>query len=52
MEKGLVPGPAPLKLGNDELDGIHLSEPNLAAYDEPRPRKTLNPGEPPDEDES
>jgi transposase len=51
-KKGLAPGPAPLKLGNDELDGIHLSEPNLAAYDEPRPRKTLNPGEPPNEDES
>lgn len=51
-KKGLTPGPAPLRLGNVELDGIHLSEPNLAFYDEPRPRKTLNPGEPPTEDES
>lgn len=50
--KGLAPGPAPLKLGNEELDGIHLSEPDLAFYDEPRPRKTLNPGEPPTEDET
>jgi hypothetical protein len=51
-KKGLVPGPAPLRLGNEELDSIHLSEPDLAFYDEPRPRKTLNPGEPPAEDES
>jgi hypothetical protein len=51
-KKGLQPGPAPLKLGNEELDGIHLSEPNLAFYDEPPPRKTLNPGEPPVEEES
>jgi hypothetical protein len=51
-KKGLPPGPAPLKLGNEELDGIHLSEPDLAFYDEPRPRKTLNPGKPPAEGES
>jgi transposase len=51
-KKGLAPGPAPLKLGNDALDGIHLSEPNLAAYDEPRPRKTLNPSEPSTENET
>lgn len=51
-KKGLNPGPAPLKLGNEELDGIRLSEPNLAFYDEPRTKKTLNPGEPPTEEES
>ena len=46
--KGLSPGPAPLKLGNEELDGIRLSEPDLARYDDQPPRKMLNPGEPPD----
>ena len=46
-KKGLACGPAPLKLGNEELDGIRLTEPDLAHYDEPKPRKTLNPGEPP-----
>ena len=51
-KKGLTQGPAPLRLGNEELDGIHLSEPDLAFYDEPRPRKTLNPGEPPAQDNS
>jgi len=51
-KKGLAPGPMPLKLGNEELDGIRLSEPDLAFYDEPRPKKTLNPGEPPTEDAS
>ena len=32
-KKGLSPGPAPLKLGNEELDGIRLSEPDLSLYD-------------------
>src|SRR5262245_21963972 len=50
--KGLSPGPAPLWLGNEELDGIRLAEPDLAFYDEPRSRKTLNPGEPPAENET
>lgn len=45
-KKGLSPGPAPLKLNDPVLDGIHLAEPNLAAYD--KPRKTLDPGEPPE----
>lgn len=49
-KKGLSEGPAPLRLGNEELDGIRLSEPDLASYDEPRPRKTLDPGEPPTEE--
>ena len=44
-KKGLLPGPAPLKLGNEELDGIRLSEPDLSLYDYQKPRKTLDPGE-------
>lgn len=47
-KKGLSPGPEPLKLGNEALDGIRLSEPDLARYDNMPPRKTLDPGEPPD----
>ncbi len=46
-KKGLLPGPAPLRLDRPDLDGIHLGEPNLAAYD-PLPHKTLDPGEPPE----
>ena len=46
-KKGLLRGPAPLKLGNEELDGIRLSEPDLILYDNQKPRKTLDPGEPP-----
>jgi transposase len=46
-KKGLAPGPAPLKLGNEELDGIRLSEPDLSLYDNQKSRKTLDPGEPP-----
>lgn len=46
-KKGLSCGPAPLRLGNEELDGIRLSEPDLSFYDDPKPRKTLDPGEPP-----
>ncbi|MDQ3274983.1 MAG: hypothetical protein M3Q39_08140 [Actinomycetota bacterium] len=45
-KKGLSRGPAPLRLGNEELDGIRLSEPDLSSYDDPKPRKTLDPGEP------
>lgn len=44
---GLSPGPSPLKLGNQELDGIRLSEPNLIQYDNQMLRKTLDPGDPP-----
>lgn len=46
QKMGLVPGPAALKLDNGELDGIRLSEPDLAIYD--KPRKTLDPGEKPE----
>lgn len=47
-KKGLTRGPDPLRLGDEELDSIRLSEPDLSLYDEPKPRKTLDPGEPPD----
>ncbi len=47
-KKGLSPGPEALRLGNEELDSIRLSEPDLAHYDNPSPRKMLDPGEPPD----
>ena len=43
---GLLPGPAALKLDNADLDGIRLCEPDLSIYD--KPRKTLDPGEPPE----
>lgn len=46
-KKGLRPGPTPLRLNNAALDGIHLGEPDLSTYDPP-PRKTLDPGEPPE----
>jgi transposase len=45
-KKGLAPGPAPLRLDNASLDEIRLREPDLAAYD--LPRKTLDPGDPPE----
>lgn len=45
--KGLSPGPEPLRLGNQELDGIRLCEPDLARYDNQPPRKMLDPGAPP-----
>jgi transposase len=47
-KQGLSPGPAPLKLDNADLDSIRLSEPDLAFYDQ-LPRKTLDPGELPEE---
>ena len=50
-KRGLVPQPAPLRLGNDELDGISLPEPDLSVYDQlvPQPM-TRDPGSPPDND--
>lgn len=45
-KKGLAPGPAPLRLDNASLDEIRLREPDLAVFD--LPRKTLDPGEPPE----
>jgi transposase len=49
-KRGLSPTHAPLKLGDAALDGIRLGEPDLSAYD--RPRKTLDPGEPPETEKS
>ena len=50
-KRGLVPQPAPLRLGNDELDGISLPEPDLSVYDELSARPmTRDPGEPPTTD--
>jgi transposase len=51
-KKGLTRGPDPLRLGNEELDSIRLSEPDLSLYDNPKPRKTLDPGAPPDTEKS
>jgi transposase len=49
-KRGLVPHPPPLRLGNDELDGISLPEPDLSLYDELSAPlvMTRDPGEPPD----
>jgi len=51
-KRGLVPQPAPLRLGNDELDAISLPEPDLSVYDDLFPSPlTRDPGEPPSETE-
>ena len=44
-KRGLRPHAPPLRLGNAELDGIVLPEPDLTIYD--RPVLTRDPGEPP-----
>ena len=45
-KRGLVPQPAPLRLGNDELDAISLPEPDLSIYDRLSPTPmTRDPGE-------
>jgi len=45
----LVPSPAPLRLGDPELDALNFGEPDLSVYDQFKlPHKTLDPGEPPD----
>jgi transposase len=49
--RGLSPTHTPLKLGNESLDGIRLGEPDLSAYDLP-PRKTLDPGETPAQEDT
>jgi transposase len=52
-KRGLVPHPAPLRLGNDELDGISLPEPDLSVYDELfATTKTRDPGAPPPSEDS
>jgi hypothetical protein len=48
-KRGLVPHPPPLRLGNDELDGISLPEPDMSLYDElAATPMTRDPGELPD----
>ena len=52
-KRGLQPIVAPLRLGNPELDNLCFGEPDLSVYDDfVPPRKTLDPGEPPDPEES
>lgn len=47
-KRGLVPQPAPLLLGNAELDAIRVPEPDLSVYDHlPPTPMTRDPGEPP-----
>ena len=47
-KKGLRPAPAPLRLGDPEIDGISFREPDLSAYDRIVPAAmTRDPGEPP-----
>ena len=47
-KRGLTPQPAPLLLGNEELDAIRLPEPDLTIYDHfPAQPMTRDPGEPP-----
>ena len=48
-KRGLVPQPAPLRLGNHELDAISLPEPDLSVYDRlPSSPMTRDPGPPPE----
>lgn len=52
-KRGLTPCAEPLRLGDPELDDIHFDEPDLSFYDTLVPlRKTLDPGDPPNERES
>jgi len=52
-KRRLVPSPAPLKLGDPELDALNFGEPDLSVYDQLElPQKTLDPGDPPDTNES
>ena len=50
-KKGLTPTHTPLRLGSEAFDGIRFVEPDLSTYDQP-PRKTLDPGEPPETENS
>lgn len=48
-KRRLVPSPAPLRLGDPELDAFHFGEPDLSVYDQLQPsHKTVDPGEPAD----
>jgi transposase len=44
-KRSLQPARAPLRLGNEDLDGIALREPDLSVYDKPT-SPTLDPGSP------
>jgi hypothetical protein len=49
-KRKLVPAPAPLHLGDPELDALNFGEPDLTVYDQlVPPQKTLDPGEPPEQ---
>lgn len=52
-KRALAPQPAPLRLGNEELDAISLPEPDLSIYDRlfPTPM-TRDPGDPPPNEEA
>ena len=46
-KRGLTPSPPPLRLGNADLDGISVPEPDLSIYDELAPGPiTRDPGDP------
>ena len=46
-KRGLVPAPPPLRLGQPDLDGLSLAEPDLSAYDRLfATRKTTDPEDP------
>jgi hypothetical protein len=46
-KRGLVPAPPPLRLGQPDLDGMSLGEPDLSAYDRLfATRRTADPEEP------
>ena len=46
-KRRLVPAPAPLRLGQPELDGLSLGEPDLSTYDRLfATRKTSDPQDP------
>ena len=49
-KKKLKPAPAPLRLGDPDLDAISFREPDLSVYDQLVPaRMTRDPGEPPED---
>jgi len=51
-KRKLRPTMVPVRLGRPELDGLSFGEPDLSVYDDlVPPRKTLDPGDPPDSEE-
>jgi transposase len=52
-KRKLVAAPAPLRLGNPDLDGLTVREPDLSIYDEIGASRALrDPGEPPQTDQT